>query len=115
MSTNSAVKPVLFNIFVPIFGDKQKKNTRKQVMTFSASIIIAPIVGSIIGCFINYLFIRMLFCSYTAKCVFGIHIPFTPRIIPVEKGRVAKAIGGVISENLMNHEVLKQYRKENKL
>ena len=37
------------------------------------------------------------------------HVPFTPGIIPKEKGRIAKAIGQVISENLMNQEVLGQY------
>lgn len=78
-------------------------------MAFSTSYIIAPLVGSIIGYITNDLAIRMLFRPYTAKYVFGIHVPFTPGIIPKEKGRIAKAIGQVISENLMNHEVLEQY------
>jgi len=78
-------------------------------MTFSASFIIAPLVGGIIGYITNDLAIRMLFRPHTAKYVFGIHVPLTPGIIPKEKGRIAKAIGGVISENLMNHEVLEQY------
>ena len=51
----------------------------------------------------------MLFRPHTAKYVFGIHIPFTPGIIPKEKGRIAEAVGGVISENLMNKEVLEKY------
>ena len=38
-----------------------------------------------------------------------VHIPFTPGIIPKEKGRIAEAVGGVISENLMNKEVLERY------
>ena len=78
-------------------------------MAFSTSYIIAPLVGSIIGYITNDLAIRMLFRPHTAKYVFGVHVPFTPGIIPKEKGRIAKAIGGVISENLMNHEVLEQY------
>ena len=41
--------------------------------------------------------------------MFGIHIPFTPGIIPKEKGRIAEVVGGVISENLMNKEVLEKY------
>ena len=41
--------------------------------------------------------------------MFGIDIPFTPGIIPKEKGRIAEAVGGVISENLMNKEVLEKY------
>ena len=51
----------------------------------------------------------MLFRPHTAKYVFGIHIPFTPGIIPKEKGRIAEAVGGVISENLMNKDVLEKY------
>ena len=57
----------------------------------------------------NDIAIRMLFRPHKAKYLFGIHIPFTPGIIPKEKGRIAEAIGGVISENLMNNEVLEKY------
>jgi len=38
----------------------------------------------------------------------GIHIPFTPGIIPKEKSRIAGAIGKAVSENLMNREVLEK-------
>lgn len=78
-------------------------------MAFSTSYIIAPFVGSVIGYITNDLAIRMLFRPHTAKYVFGMHVPFTPGIIPKEKGRIAKAIGQVISENLMNQEVLGHY------
>lgn len=71
--------------------------------------IIAPVLGGIIGYITNDIAIRMLFRPHTAKYVFGVHIPFTPGIIPKEKGRIAEAIGGVISENLMNQEVLGRY------
>lgn len=74
-----------------------------------ASYIIAPLLGGVIGYITNDIAIRMLFRPHTAKYVFGIHIPFTPGIIPKEKGRIAEAIGGVISENLMNKEVLEKY------
>lgn len=62
-----------------------------------------------IGYITNDIAIRMLFRPHKAKYLFGIHIPFTPGIIPKEKGRIAEAIGGVISENLMNKEVLEKY------
>lgn len=71
--------------------------------------IVAPLVGGFIGYFTNALAIRMLFRPHSAKYVFGIHLPFTPGIIPKEKGRIASAIGNVIGENLMSHEVLQQY------
>ena len=73
------------------------------------SYIIAPLLGGVIGYITNDIAIRMLFRPHKAKYVFGIHIPFTPGIIPKEKGRIAEAVGGVISENLMNKEVLERY------
>ena len=73
------------------------------------SYIIAPLLGGVIGYITNDIAIRMLFRPHTAKYVFGIHIPFTPGIIPKEKGRIAEAVGGVISENLMNKDVLERY------
>lgn len=73
------------------------------------SYIIAPLLGGVIGYITNDIAIRMLFRPHKAKYLFGIHIPFTPGIIPKEKGRIAEAIGGVISENLMNKEVLEKY------
>lgn len=70
---------------------------------------IAPLLGGLIGYITNDIAIRMLFRPHKAKYLFGIHIPFTPGIIPKEKGRIAETIGGVISENLMNNEVLEKY------
>lgn len=73
------------------------------------SYILAPFVGGVIGYITNDIAIRMLFRPHKAKYVFGLHVPFTPGIIPKEKGRIADAIGGVISENLMNKDVLERY------
>jgi len=78
-------------------------------MTLELSNIIAPLMGGIIGYITNDIAIRMLFRPHTAKYVFGVHLPFTPGLIPNEKGRIAEEIGGVISQNLMNHEVLQRY------
>lgn len=76
---------------------------------FEISYVLAPALGGIIGYITNDIAIRMLFRPHKAKYFCGIHIPFTPGIIPKEKGRIAEAIGGVISENLMNKEVLERY------
>lgn len=78
-------------------------------MNIETSYIIAPLLGGVIGYITNDIAIRMLFRPHKAKYLMGIHIPFTPGIIPKEKGRIADAIGGVISENLMNKEVLERY------
>ena len=76
---------------------------------FEISYMLAPALGGIIGYITNDIAIRMLFRPHKAKYIMGVHIPFTPGIIPKEKGRIAEAIGGVISENLMNQEVLERY------
>ena len=69
---------------------------------------IGPAVGAVIGYITNDIAIRMLFRPHQAKYIFGIHIPFTPGIIPKEKNRIAGAIGKAVSENLMNREVLEK-------
>ena len=67
-----------------------------------------PALGAVIGYITNDIAIRMLFRPHKAKYIFGIHVPFTPGIIPKEKKRIASAIGKSISENLMNKEVLEK-------
>ena len=67
-----------------------------------------PIIGAIIGYITNDIAIRMLFRPHQEKYILGIKIPFTPGIIPKEKGRIAQAIGSSISTNLMNQEVLEK-------
>lgn len=66
------------------------------------------VVGAVIGYITNDIAIRMLFRPHQAKYFMGIHIPFTPGIIPKEKSRIASAIGKAVSENLMNREVLEK-------
>lgn len=73
------------------------------------SILIAPLMGGVIGYITNDIAIRMLFRPRTAKYICGWHIPFTPGIIPKGKGRLADSIGKTISENLMNKEVLENH------
>lgn len=73
------------------------------------SYIIPPLVGGIIGYVTNDIAIRMLFRPHTAKHIMGWRVPFTPGIIPKEKGRIAEAVGTVISDNLMSQEVLEKY------
>ena len=70
--------------------------------------ISGPVLGAVIGYITNDIAIRMLFRPRAAKYIFGKRVPFTPGIIPKEKNRIAGAIGGAISENLMNKEVLEK-------
>lgn len=73
------------------------------------SYILTPCIGGVIGYITNDIAIRMLFRPHTAKYLLGMKIPFTPGIIPKEKGRIAVAIGSAISQNLMSQEVLQRY------
>ena len=73
------------------------------------SYIIAPLVGGVIGYVTNDIAIRMLFRPHKAKYIMGWRVPFTPGIIPKEKGRIAEAVGTVISNNLMSEAVLEKY------
>lgn len=73
------------------------------------SYILAPLVGGVIGYVTNDIAIRMLFRPHKAKYIMGWRVPFTPGIIPKEKGRIAEAVGTVISNNLMSEAVLEKY------
>lgn len=78
-------------------------------MNFELSYIIAPLLGGVIGYITNDIAIRMLFRPHTEKHIGRFRVPLTPGIIPKEKNRIAEAIGGVISANLMNKDVLTKY------
>jgi len=77
--------------------------------------LIGPAVGAVIGYITNDIAIRMLFRPHQPKYVMGVHIPFTPGIIPKEKSRIAGAIGKAVSENLMNREVLEKSLLSNEM
>ena len=77
-------------------------------MNFFLEYISGPALGAVIGYITNDIAIRMLFRPHKAKYICGVHVHFTPGIIPKEKGRIASAIGGAISENLMNKDVLEK-------
>ena len=62
--------------------------------------ILPPLVGGGVGYVTNGLAIRMLFHPQTAKHIMGQRLPFTPGIIPKEKGRIAEAVGTAISDNI---------------
>ena len=77
-------------------------------MNTELSFLIGPLSGGLIGYFTNWLAIKMMFRPHKAKYFLGMKIPFTPGLIPKERGRIAEAIGNSISDNLMNREVLEK-------
>ncbi|MGL5244262.1 MAG: DUF445 domain-containing protein, partial [Sarcina sp.] len=68
--------------------------------------ILGAIVGGIIGYVTNWLAIKMLFRPYERKYFFGMKVPFTPGVIPKEKGRIAKSVGDTIGTHLLNSDIL---------
>ena len=77
-------------------------------MEISLTWLLGPVTGAVIGYFTNWLAIKMMFRPHQPKYIFGMKIPFTPGLIPKERGRIAEAVGSSISENLMNREVLEK-------
>lgn len=72
------------------------------------SFFIGPIIGGIIGLITNGIAIRMLFRPLKALKIFGLTLPFTPGLIPKEKTRIAKSLGDVVSQELLNEDVIKK-------
>ena len=68
---------------------------------------ISPVlIGSVIGYFTNYLAIKMLFRPHKEYKIGKLTIPFTPGIIPKNRGRLAKAIGAAVGETLLTTDDL---------
>lgn len=69
-------------------------------------IIVAPIVGSLIGYSTNWLAIKMLFKPHKAYHIGKFRTPFTPGLIPRERDRIAGSLGKTVGENLLTEEVI---------
>lgn len=75
--------------------------------------ILEPLIGAVIGCFTNFIALKMLFRPYREVKIFGQKLPFTPGMIPKRKKEVAHAIGRVINDNLLEKDdIAKALTKE---
>lgn len=70
-------------------------------------IVMTLLISGAIGYFTNYIAVKMLFRPRTEKHIFGKRVPFTPGIIPKNRGRLAKALGRTVSEQLLTGDDLK--------
>ncbi|MDO5560634.1 MAG: DUF445 family protein [Oscillospiraceae bacterium] len=70
-------------------------------------LVTGPLIGAFIGFITNGIAIRMLFRPWKAKYIGKFKVPFTPGLIPKEQPRIAKAIGGVVGNKLLDDETLK--------
>ena len=77
-------------------------------MAFEVEYIAAPVIGSVIGYFTNYLAVKMLFRPLKPVKIGNFTLPFTPGIIPKGRDRLAKAIGGAVGNSLLTDEVLQE-------
>lgn len=68
--------------------------------------IIPILVGATIGYITNWFAIKMLFRPHEEKRFLGIHIPFTPGLIPKEKGRIARSVGETVGIHLLSPDVV---------
>lgn len=68
--------------------------------------IAAPVVGAVIGYATNWIAVKMLFRPRHEVRVFGKRLPFTPGVIPKGQGRLARAVGRAVEEQLLTKEVL---------
>ena len=71
-------------------------------------LILAPVLGGVIGYITNDLAIRMLFRPRKAVYIGKLHVPFTPGLIPQQKERIAASIGAVVSRELLDSATLEQ-------
>lgn len=68
---------------------------------------IPPLIGAFIGYSTNIVAIRMLFRPLKEIRVFGVRLPFTPGILPRQRGRLAQSIGGMVERELLTPEILR--------
>ncbi len=72
------------------------------------TILISIGVGSIIGFITNFFAILMLFKPHTRWSILKIPLPFTPGVIPRNREKIARNVGNVVGETLLNEESIKE-------
>ena len=79
-------------------------------------LIAVPIIGAIIGYATNWIAVKMLFRPHKEVRVWCWKLPFTPGVIPKGQGRLARAVGRAVEEQLLTREVLEEeLLSENKI
>ena len=71
-------------------------------------LIAVPVIGAIIGYATNWIAVKMLFRPHKEVRVMGWKLPFTPEVIPKGQGRLARAVGRAVEEQLLTREVLEE-------
>lgn len=71
-------------------------------------LITTPLIGAVIGYITNWIAVKMLFRPRKEVYLFGKRLPLTPGVIPKGKGRLAKAVGKAVQQQLLTEEVLRE-------
>ncbi|MBN2049935.1 MAG: DUF445 family protein [Spirochaetales bacterium] len=74
--------------------------------------IIPPLLGGLIGYITNAIAISMLFRPYKEIRIFGVRIPFTPGIIPRQRGELAESIADTVELELLNEETVRKQTEQ---
>ena len=69
--------------------------------------IAGPLLGAVIGYCTNWIAVKMLFKPLEPIKVFGRTLPFTPGVIPKNRGRIEAACGKAVGETLLTEDDLK--------
>lgn len=68
--------------------------------------LVFPVVGAVIGAVTNEIAIKMLFRPYRPVHVLGQRLPFTPGVIPSQRGTIAQNIAETFEQRLLSGQEL---------
>ena len=71
-------------------------------------LIVAPLVGALIGYITNAIAIKMLFRPVKPIYLGKFRLPLTPGLIPKEKARLARSIGDVVGQQLLSEDSVRR-------
>jgi uncharacterized membrane protein YheB (UPF0754 family) len=69
---------------------------------------VPPLVGAVIGFITNVVAIKMLFRPLREIRIFGFRLPFTPGILPRQRGKLADSIGAMVERELLTADILRR-------
>lgn len=71
--------------------------------------LLPPLLGAVIGFFTNAVAIKMLFRPYRRYKIGPLKIPFTPGVIPRNRGSLAESIAEMVSRELLQADIVQSH------
>ena len=75
----------------------------------NANFLLFPIVGALIGAVTNQVAIKMLFRPYRAWHLGSWRVPFTPGVIPAQRGTIARNIAETFENQLLSGQDIHEF------